>query len=93
MPIDNPTFEEWKAHPVTQQVLNYLTDYRQAIVDAHVDNLIHGNLIAMEDQIKDSEALILIDDIVNLKLEDMQRFYGDEESELSNQTRMGSRGR
>lgn len=74
--LDQAAFDQWKANPVTQQVLRFLDDWKAQLIQNHTDSFIAGEIISEIDQAVDATKIDFISQVVNLKLEDMEQFYG-----------------
>ena len=78
--MDSIEFQQWKTDPLTKEVLKYLNDFKEVIVNIHTENFRDSNRPSDEDYFRDSERYITLDQIVNLSHEDIEEFYNDQTS-------------
>ena len=82
--ITDQNFREWKHHPVTKAVHQYLRDFRQALRRDHTDRWEAGRL----DSDIESEArgrCVALLEIVGLEFAHLERFYEEDNAATINQ--------
>ena len=73
--LDSEEFMLWKTDPRTIQVLRYLSDFADSLVDTHKAAFIDSHQPTEEDFIRDSERYQTLKDLINLDYEDIEVFY------------------
>lgn len=64
-------YEEWAAHPLTKQFHQYLTDYRQHLMDRWAQ----GQLASPQDQMMAVARCQMADEITTLDDDSISEFY------------------
>ena len=75
MEFQKDDYQRWKTDPVTKQILKYLKDYQQALLDQNNRQFSDGAYPTEKDFYRDSERLITLNEIANLTYEDIEGFY------------------
>lgn len=75
MTLAKDDFERWKTDPVTLQVMKYLTNFNNELVEQHSEAFKDGAMPSPEDFYRDSERYQTIEHLINLEFEDMEIFY------------------
>jgi hypothetical protein len=78
--IAEPDYLEWKHHPVSKIFLQYLADYREALIKQHVLEWQQGKL----DEVRDLELrgrVMALADLTDLSFSAMEFFYATPEEE------------
>lgn len=58
--------------------MQYFEDFSQIILKTHAEHLLNGVIVSESDQIRDSERLITLQQVVELTTEDINEFYSEE---------------
>jgi hypothetical protein len=70
-------FARWKHHPVTELVMKYLGDFREALIKEVVGSWEIGGLDLMTEQ-EARGRCVMLREILDLELQYIQHFYGVE---------------
>ena len=74
--LSKAQFQDWRRHPVSKAVFRYLSDYRDALLDAHMARFVAGNEEpATEADIRARAATCL--DLMELRFSSLANFYDD----------------
>lgn len=75
MILPKDDFERWKTDFVTLQVMKYLKEFNNELVEQHSESFKAGAMPSQEDFYRDSERYQTIEHLINLEYEDMEIFY------------------
>lgn len=77
--LKEPDFSDWKHHPVTKLLHQYLADYRQTLRNVHLAEWEAGT----DDRTRELELrgrIATLGEIVQLSLADIETFYSEKEA-------------
>lgn len=71
MAMSKEQYQEWAAHPLTQQFHQYLRDYRQQLMDRWAQ----GQMVDSQDQLMAVARCQMADEIATLDNDSISEFY------------------